>query len=174
MLSNFLEKVSRVNNCLPFGAVLLLFALAGCAGDAQALGDSPKAEGCHLSMDLEDLATEFRSLRMIKGHFEGGPRNADVDQWMGRKHQIMIQLGSLLGSGGCGKVQINRLLGPPDLTAREGDVPFHLVNTSPKFKKPASGQYELLIYYWRGTHDFLYLTSQGETILNSGWWHAGE
>ena len=156
------------------GAILLLLALVGCAGRASAPGDSLETEGCNLSMESEDIAAEFRSLRTIKGHFEGGPWTADVDKWMGRKHQIMIQLGSRLGAGDCRKAQAIQLLGPPDLTAQKGDAPFDLVNRLPEFEKPATGPYELLIYYWRGTHDFLYFTSQGETILNSGWWYAGD
>ena len=154
--------------------ILVLLALSGGAGCASATGDSLKTEGCNLSMESQDFAAEFRSLRTIKGHFEGGTWNNKVDRWMGRKHQIMIQLGSRLGTGDCSKAQIIQLLGPPDLSARKGDVPFDLVNSLPEFKKPATALYELLIYYWRGTHDFLYFTSQGETIFNSGWWYAGE
>jgi hypothetical protein len=66
------------------------------------------------------------------------------------------------------------LLAPPDLTASEGDDLFDLVNSLPEFEKPATDPYELLIYYWRGMHDFLYFTSQGETIIVSGWWYAGD
>jgi hypothetical protein len=93
---------------------------------------------------------------------------------MGRKHQLMIQLGSRLGAGEYSKAQVVRWLDPPDLTTREGDNTFDLVNSLPEFEKPATGPYGFLIYYWRGTHDFLYFASQGETILNSGWWYAGE
>jgi len=123
---------------------------------------------------LEDIAAEFRGLRSTKGHFEGGTWNADLDKWMGRKHHIMIQLGSRLGSGECAKAEIIQRLGPPDQTARESDASFDLLNRLPEFERPAAGPYELLIYYWRGAHDFLYLISQDETILSSGWWYAGE
>lgn len=174
MLFTLLKKVSHAMNHRQLGAILLILALAGCASQSRAHGDAAKAGGCNLSMDFENLAAEFRSLRTVKGHFEGGPWNADVDKWMGRKHQVMIQLGSRLGEGSCAKAQVIRLLGFPDLTTREGDALFDWVNRSPKFKKPAIGPYELLIYYWRGTHDFLYFTSQGEIIVNSGWWYAGE
>jgi hypothetical protein len=175
-------------------AVLVLLMLAGCTvragaptdalregaiketaleGDALEEG-SPKTEGCAWSVDSEGIAAEFRGLRTGKGHFQGGTWNADVDKWMGRKHRIMIQLGSRLGSGDCAKAEIIQLLGLPDLTARESDAPFDLVKRLPAFEKPTAGPCELLIYYWRGAHDFLYFTSQDETILNSGWWYAGE
>ena len=160
--------------CGKLGAILVLLALAGCAGRAAAPGDSPPTEGCPVSIESKELAAQFRDLRTIKGHFQDGDWNADVDTWMGRKHQLMIQLGTRLGAGACRRAQVVQLLGPPDLTAGEGDAPFDSVSRLAEFEKPATGLYELLIYHWRGTHDFLYFTAQGETILNSGWWHAGD
>jgi hypothetical protein len=160
--------------CYKLGAILVLLALAGCAGRAAAPGDSLPAEGCPVSIESEELAAQFRDLHTIKGHFQDGDWNADVDTWMGRKHQLMLQLGARLGAGDCRRAQVVQLLGPPDLTAREGDAPFDWVSRLPEFEKPATGPYELLIYYWRGTHDFLYFAAQGESILNSGWWQAGD
>jgi hypothetical protein len=156
--------------------ILILLLLAGCAGRASTPGtplETVKAD--NLAVDpIEDIAAEFRNLRTIKGHFEGGTWNDDVDKWMGRKHQLMVQLGSRLGAGEYSKAQVIQWLGSPDLTARQGDDLFDLASSLPKFEKPATGSYELLVYHWRGTHDFLYFTSQGETIINSGWWYAGE
>jgi hypothetical protein len=156
--------------------LIMLFLLAGCAARDNAPGSPIETvEHDDLAMDsIEDIAAEFRNLRETKGHFEGGTWDDDVDKWMGRKHQVMIQLGSRLGAGEYSKTEVIQLLAPPDLIAREGDELFDLVNSLTDFEKPATGPYEFLIYYWRGTHDFLYFTSQGETIINSGWWYAGE
>ncbi len=161
---------------LKLATILILLLLAGCAGCASPPGTPLETvEADNLAMDaIEDIAAEFKNLRTIKGHFQGGTWNDDVDKWMGRKHQLMIQLGSLLGTGEYSKTQIIQLLAPPDLIAREGDELFDLINNLWDFEKPATGPYELLIYYWRGTHDLLYFTSQGETIINSGWWYAGD
>jgi hypothetical protein len=166
--------MSRAMMCYRLGAILVLFALAGCAGRSATPGDSSQTQGCLISKELEEIAAQFRYLRAIKGHFQDGDWNTDVDTWMGRKHQFMIQLGTRLGAGDCRRAQVVQLLDPPDLTAREGDAPFDWVSRLPEFEKPATEPYELLIYYWRGTHDFLYFTAQGETVLNSGWWHAGD
>jgi hypothetical protein len=124
-------------------------------------------------VSIEGLATEFGNLRAIKGHFDGGDWNDDVDKWMGRKHQVMIELGLHLGTGEYDTAEVTRLLDSPDLTAREGDDLFGWVSDLPEFEEPA-GSYELLIYTWRGTHDFLYFVSQDEGIVGSGWWYAGE
>jgi hypothetical protein len=113
-------------------------------------------------------------LRAVQGHFQGGPWTAEVDDWMGRKHQVMIELGSRLGGAGCTRGQVTDLLGPPDLIAGPGDALFDQVSRQPGFVKPPAEAYELLIYHWRGAHDFLYFTSAGGTIAGSGWWHAYE
>ena len=155
--------------------LLMLLLLAACAGRVR----TPDSAVGSIEVDppgdpIEDVAAEFRGLRSVQGHFDGGDWNDDVDKWMGRKHQLMIQLGTQLGSGAYGRAKVVRLLGFPDLTARRGDDVFDLIDTLPEFEGPSTGPYEFLIYTWRGTHDFLYFTSQGETILNSGWWYAGE
>ena len=156
--------------------LIVLLLLAGCAvGDTASGNPTETVEYDDLVTDpIEGVAAEFRNLRKTQGHFEGGTWNDDVDKWMGRKHQLMIQLASHLGAGEHSTAQVMEWLAPPDLIARQGDDLFDLVSSLPEFEKPATGPYELLIYYWRGTHDFLYFTSQGETILNSGWWYAGE
>jgi hypothetical protein len=156
------------------GAILALLAMAGCAGPAATPGTFPQTQGCPISSQSEEIAAQFRDLRAIKGHFQDGDWNPDVDAWMGRKHQLMLQLGARLGAGDCLREQLVQLLGPPDLTAREGDAPFDSISRLPEFDKPATGPCELLVYTWRGTHDFLYFTAQGETIFNSGWWQAGD
>jgi hypothetical protein len=123
---------------------------------------------------IQAMADGFRSLRAIQGHFGGGAWNDDVDKWMGRKHQLMIELGDRLGEGAYGRARVVDLLGTPDATARQGDALYELIDSQPEFERPAGGAYEFLIYHWRGEHDFLYFTSRGEAILNSGWWYAGE
>ena len=147
--------------------------VAGCAGPAPTSTDTSQ-QGCDLSPGTQELAAEFRRLRAVQGHFQGGEWNAEVDGWMDRKHQVMIDLGSRLGDGGCGRTQITDLLGPPDVIAGPGDVVFDLVSRQPEFQVPLPADYELLIYYWRGAHDYLYFTAEGQTISSSGWWHAYE
>jgi hypothetical protein len=152
------------------GLILLLAAVAGCAGQPA----SSPGGGCSLPEGVDTVAADFRALRPVRGQFDGGSWQAEVDSWQGRKHQAMIQLGDLLGSGSCLSQQVQELLGPPDATVQAGDALFDQVSNLPGFKRPASEAYQLMIYDWRGTHDFLYFTVQGNTILGSGWWYAGE
>jgi len=32
----------------------------------------------------------------------------------------------------------------------------------------------LLVYEWRGSHDFLFFEADGDRVTRSGWWFAGE
>jgi len=47
---------------------------------------------------------------------------------MGRKHQLMIELGTRLGAGDRSKAEIITLLGSPDVVAREGDDLFDQID----------------------------------------------
>ena len=160
---------------------VLMFAvslfLAGCAVHASAPGNilSMTPEKCDdAGESVERLAAEFRELRATPGHFAGGEWNDDLDEWMGRKHQVMIELRSVLGSGGYSEAEVIEHLGLPDEMVRRGDELFTLVSSLPEFEEPATGSCELFIYHWRGAHDFLYFISSDETIVGSGWWYAGE
>ncbi|KAG0330736.1 hypothetical protein BG000_011540, partial [Podila horticola] len=39
--------------------------------------------------DVQALGKTFQDLRTIKGHFDGGEFNEDVDAFNGKKHQTM-------------------------------------------------------------------------------------
>lgn len=155
-------------------AMILLLVPAEGPCLMKASGGAASKDECPISKEIENWAAEFRRLRAMRGHFEGEDWKPEVDRWMGRKHRVMVELGSFLGSGGCRRATIFQLLGPPDRIASEGQALFEAIVRSPGFQRPPDGPHELLIYYWRGIHDFLYFISRGETIFNSGWWHAGE
>ena len=159
--------------CLPCGPILAVLLLASCAGPAPAPTSPSSGQGCPLS-GVQELAAEFARLRAMQGHFQGGSWNAEVDAWMGSKHQVMIELGDRLEGVGCRQAQVTDLLGPPDLIVHPGHQLLDQIRRQAEFEEPAVESYTLLIYYWRGAHDFLYLTSSGGTILASGWWHAYE
>lgn len=157
-------------------AILMLCLLAGCAGRAGTPANPLETlQAGNLALTpIQDIAAEFRSLRTVQGHFDGGPWNDEVDKWMGRKHQLMIELGARLGTGEYSRAQLIAWLGPPDATIHQGDDLFAQVTGLTNFEQPAPGPYELLLYHWRGTHDFLYFIAQQETVVNAGWWYAGE
>ena len=152
-------------------AILCLILLTGCAGG---FGAPVPPTPVPIEGPIREQADEFKRLREIEGHFSGGAWNDAVDQWMGRKHALMIELGDVLGERAYGRAQIIDMLGDPDAIAREGDALYEQIRNRGEFERPAGGGYEFLVYHWRGEHDFLYLIVREETVLGAGWWYAGE
>jgi hypothetical protein len=126
------------------------------------------------AIPLDQLAVEFRRLRKMRGHFDGGPWNDDVDRWMGRKHRVMLELASRLSGGQYDKAEISCLLGPADQIVRKGDTLFGLITGLPGYDPSTAGLQSFLVYYWRGTHDFLFFLCRDNLIVGSDWWYAGE
>lgn len=124
---------------------------------------------CATAAPLDDLAAEFRALRTQRGHFSGGEWHDAVDRWGGRKHRVMLELAEALGSGNHTRAGVIALMGEPD-------------EVLPKGQRASMGAYngndarvsELLVYEWRGRHDFLFFTSDGTRVFAADWWFALE
>lgn len=150
---------------------LIIYADPGTAGG----GSAGAAEDTALvNLPVEEIADEFKKIHRIKGHFDGGTWNDEVDKWMGPKHRLMIKLGLRLAGGKYEKSDIIKLLDQPDLIAGKGDHLFELIVSQNRYDPLTATSYEFLVYYWRGRHDFLFFTCQDGVIINSGWWYAGE
>ena len=135
--------------------VLLLLALAGPA-------------------DVETVAAEFRELRQVRGHFQGGEWCRDVDAWGGRKHRAMEALRQALGQPGTPLARVLSLMGTPEV--RMGEPGPSLPESEAllwRLAAPVSGE-ELLIYEWRGRHDFLYFWIRDGQVSRCDWWMALE
>jgi hypothetical protein len=122
---------------------------------------------------LSQLAEEFRALRSVPGQFSGGEWQVEVDQWQGQKHRLMLELALQLGDGSYSRGQIINLLGPPDHQVASGDPLFTQIQTVPNFEQFSSDG-EFFVYEWRGTHDFLFFALEGDQLIGSDWWYAGE
>lgn len=115
--------------------------------------------------EIKVKAGEFQRLRVVRGHFQGGEWNDEVDRWGCRKQEVMDWLREALGTGQYSASQIARLMGQPDAVAKPGDVLWEMAR--------GRGS-RLLVYHWRGAHDFLYFACEGERVLEARWWMAGE
>ena len=127
--------------------------------------------------ELNDQAAEFRRLREVKGHFQGGDRWLnEVDSWGGRKHMVMGQLQDALGVPGTNEARIVELMGIPDEKARAGSLSWRLARVQgPPSPRGNEGDVDvLLIYHWRGAHDFLYFSMKAGQVVKAGWWMALE
>jgi len=150
--------------------------IVGCAGIDAAVCQPAVAtqdNGSSLA-PLEQMAAHFKKLRSVPGHFDGGTWNDDVDRWMGPKHRLMLELGARLGYGEFLKIDIIKLLNPPDHIARKGDRLYDQIFSLPGYDYRPPAASEFLIYFWRGRHDFLFFACQGGVISGSDWWYAGD
>ena len=126
------------------------------------------------NVPFSELVIEFRELRIINGHFDGGPWRNDVDRWMGRKHMMMEALRQRIDARDLGRQQLVEKLGPPDRILNENDPRFHTFVRDFNHSTENHGPVEILVYQWRGGHDFIYFVAVDERLVDSGWWHAGE
>jgi hypothetical protein len=124
---------------------------------------------CAAASPLGDLAAEFRVLRAQRGHFSGGEWNDAVDRWDGRKHQVMRQLADALGDGTHSRADIIAMIGEPDDVLRAGARGF-----ADAYGGGDDRVRQLLVYEWRGRHDFLFFTSDGTRVFAADWWFALE
>jgi hypothetical protein len=166
----------RLHACLMrLITVLSLTLILDAAPGAVTNGPAKSQKDTRLAnVPLEEIAADFRKIRKIKGHFDGGKWNPEVDRWMGRKHRLMIELGLRLSKGKYRKNDIGKLMDPPDQMVKEGHDLFRLITGQPGYDSLTAGSCEFLVYYWRGKHDFLFFTCDNNRIVNSGWWYAGE
>ncbi|KAJ8326989.1 hypothetical protein BDV3_000122 [Batrachochytrium dendrobatidis] len=132
------------------------------------------------TQQVAEFGMELQQLRSIKGHWDGGEYNQDIDGFQGRKHVLLTILGKELGKPGTPAVKIFELLGQPDKSeALDSMVTFMPGPKVPKgttTASQASTNTLVLVYNWRSNHDFLWfkIDTVTETVLESGWWMAME
>lgn len=166
----------RFNKSKSLFILILLQLIALTGGLSTVWSDSVKEteDNFLTSLSVEEIAAEFRQVRKIKSHFNGGTWNDKVDKWMGRKHRLMIALDNRLTGEQYDRSGVKRLLGPPDEIVRKGDNLFKLIARQMGHNISDSSSYEFLVYHWRGRHDFLFFACQDNVIISSDWWYAGE
>lgn len=124
------------------------------------------------STTLTNNGMAFRELRPIKGQFEGGGWVEEVDAWNGRKHQLMQDIADELNRARHSEADIIQLLGEPDQTIQKGEELYSTLYPEPSQTTGVSAQ--ILIYHWRGNHDYLFLISEDDVVTQIDWWYAGE
>ncbi|KAG0262383.1 hypothetical protein DFQ27_002365 [Actinomortierella ambigua] len=123
--------------------------------------------------EIQQAGQEYQKLRQIKGHFDGGSWDDDVDSPQGKKRQVMDTLGSYFG-------QNDTLINNVVQTMGEADVNCDSVGgfvTSDYEGCSVGGAGAYLVYKWRGFHDYLWFKRSAETpskVVESDWFYAWE
>ncbi|KAF9974317.1 hypothetical protein BGZ73_002273 [Actinomortierella ambigua] len=122
--------------------------------------------------EVRTAGQEYQKLRSIKGHFEDGEFNPEVDTFNGLKYQSMKTVADYFNGKFPAPREIIDIMGNPDLYC----------NT---FEEPASDQSKCwqdgdhipggyMIYKWRGFHDYLWFQRDFVTVLATGWYFVFE
>lgn len=142
-----------------------------------ATDDNPAAADA----DLAQTFREFRALRAVRGHFEGGAWNNDVDRWQGRKHVLMQRLAEQLLRQQASAAQVRQAMGEPDALLTPGQAAHARATQQAQWQGAAlaapssgSGAAVLWLYRWRGTHDQLALALAHDRVAAAGWMHQWE
>lgn len=122
-----------------------------------------------------DLAQAFRTLRKVRGHFDGGAWNNDVDRWQGHKHVVMQALATQMLNQRASTAQLRQAMGEPDARWMPGQAEQTRAIEQAQWQGAAGGKAATLwLYRWRGTHDQLVLALEHDRVAAAGWLYQWE
>ncbi|KAG0071829.1 hypothetical protein BGZ92_004179 [Podila epicladia] len=119
--------------------------------------------------DVKVLGKTFQSLRAVKGHFDGGDFNEDVDTFNGKKHRTMQKLAKAFNRAGVLEKTIKKTMGRSDKIPVQ--VLMELQSTQPEM---TINIYRYMVFKWRGYHDYLWfrVDDRSGKAVKGDWYHA--
>jgi hypothetical protein len=151
-------------------AIMVLLFVGGPAH-----GNDSTEERRNLSVKAADLAREYRELRAKRRHQAPGVSVPELDGSGGSLERILSVLGVELGHPPNTRTMIVKYLGEPDaILGNRKMAKFLGIYERTQRKSALKSERKYLIYFWRGWHDFLFFISEGDVIVDHGWWFAYE
>jgi hypothetical protein len=120
---------------------------------------------------LNKLLAQYSQLRIRQKALPQGVFDKELRSPDGQLSNVLGELGTQLGNPAYKKADIIRLMGEPDAIKSGKDYQPHSIGE--RSEKPLADDL-LLIYFWRGWHDYLYFVSRNDVIQNAHWYFAGE
>lgn len=150
--------------------VALMAAAACCGACSLAAGPVPAT-----SPPDAGLSRAFRTLRAVRGHFDGGAWNDDVDRWQGRKHVVMQALAARMLAVLASTARLRQQMGEPDSRWTPPMAEHTRAIEQAQWQGAAGGEAAMLwLYRWRGTHDQLVLAVENDRVAAVGWLYQWE
>lgn len=140
---------------------LISWAALGVAGCAQAAGSADAA------------SREYRALRSVRGHFDGGAYDETVDRWQGRKHVLMQQLAGELLRERATTAQVRERMGEPD-AALDARAPANAKLLQRVTAEGTARPDAIWLYRWRGARDQLAFALTGGRVIATVWLYEYE
>lgn len=181
LIKKYMNKffISFIFEC---GKTILLFLLGFLVLSEKISYADLKKESPKLNeeKDILMISEQFRNLRAIKGHFEGGAWNKKVDSWHSEKHLALMQLAAYAEVEQLSQTELETLLGKADKMGEKKNFPSSFweqiewinvedVNASDFFENQL-----VMVYHLRGQHDqcvFYFLKGR---VKGYGWLFAYE
>jgi hypothetical protein len=162
-------------------AASLVVLMGGCRNSATpACVDPPsvaspddRRAGPVTACSPDVIGAEFRDLRSQRHRVDASSWNRDLDSWGGRMHVVMNQLRACVGVPGTSRADVIASMGEPDQIAHSDSELWWYAKWEHRDNTSAEAS-ELLIYHWRGLHDFLYFPVRDDRVVRADWWMAGE
>jgi hypothetical protein len=132
------------------------------------------ATAAPVTQEVLELAKQYKELRKVKGYFTGGEWNDDVDSSRGRLYTILDELRQALGNPSYKRADIVLLMGEPDAILAHDSKEYLWQRGTPDLAGQGGAEKNLLVYFWRGWHDYVYFVCQDDTIQEAGWYFALE
>lgn len=133
---------------------IILIVFLGYAVMAQDDCNNKFEKGSVNLLSTQELSTEFRKFKV--------ENNSCNDVWGSDFHLIMQQLGRRLGKKGTHKEEVTRWMDSPDYQSDSIDA------------IKLNADEEIMVYHWRGWHDWLYFIIKDDMVKNYDWWFAYE
>jgi hypothetical protein len=126
-----------------------------------------------------DLARQYRELRAKRRQLSPGVRLNELDDSGGSLERVLSALGVELGHPPNTKPMIVEYLGEPDAILGNRKMTkflgiYERTRRKSAHKLEPRRDRKYLIYFWRGWHDFLFFISEGDVMVDHGWWFAYE
>jgi hypothetical protein len=125
------------------------------------------------------LVGQYKELRDRRRRLPPGTYDEELSAAAGKLSKVLSSLGVELGRSPYTKQAIVDCLGKPDAVKTQKQMG-HLLDIYNQESEKAGRKVEqksnreYLIYFWRGWHDFLFFISEGDAIVDHGWWFAYE
>ena len=155
----------------------LIFAAAAWCGAGAMAADQILARPAA----ADDAAPTFRALRPLRGHFDGGAWNNDVDRWQGRKHVAMQRLADQALRDHASAALLRQWMGEPDATLQPGHAAharaIEMAQWLPVVSRAPQADAKigvLVVYRWRGQHDQLAFVLEHDRVVAAGWLYERE
>jgi hypothetical protein len=122
---------------------------------------------------LTALAAQYQTLWARQKALPQGEFDKELRGSGGQLEKVLTELGQRLGKSKYTEQDIVRIMGEPDARKTAGEfLPPSIDHRAPRgvIEKDKT----ILIYFWRGWHDYLFFVSQRGKITGAYWYLAGE